>query len=79
MGFVHVFVGLVAAKADSSLYRSLVYVPRYVVWKLAVYMNVIRDVRTQEWIRTTRESSSGVANIIATKKSINLETPIKEG
>ncbi|MBI4547788.1 MAG: glycosyltransferase family 2 protein [Ignavibacteriae bacterium] len=79
LGLIHVFVGLRAAKADRSLYRSFLYIPRYAVWKLGVYMNIVRDVRSQEWIRTTRESSTDIENVIATNKSINLHTPIKEG
>jgi hypothetical protein len=54
-GFLHMFVGLYAARADKSLYRALLNVPRYAMWKALVYAKLIRHGRTNEWIRTTRE------------------------
>jgi 1,2-diacylglycerol 3-beta-glucosyltransferase len=52
----HVVVGLYAAHVDRSLYKALLYVPHYGIWKLGVYWKVLRRTSTWgRWIRTTRE------------------------
>ncbi|MGH2567367.1 MAG: glycosyltransferase family 2 protein, partial [Bacteroidota bacterium] len=43
LGLVHVFVGLLAARAHRSLYKALFYVPRYAVWKLLLYLKIINN------------------------------------
>lgn len=55
LGLLHVFVGLYAARADRSLYRTLLHLPRYVIWKLLLYLRLAQERKTMEWIRTTRE------------------------
>ena len=56
-GVAHMGVGLYAARADVSLYRSLLHIPRYVLWKLFLYARLtFRRKNSGEWIRTTRES-----------------------
>ena len=55
LGLLHVFVGLYAARADRSLYRTLLHLPRYVMWKLLLYLRLARERKTKEWVRTTRE------------------------
>jgi len=54
-GFVHVFVGLYAAKADAMLYKAFFYIPRYAFWKLALYVGLVRGEKSTDWVRTTRE------------------------
>ncbi|HLX11507.1 MAG TPA: glycosyltransferase family 2 protein [Bacteroidota bacterium] len=55
---VHALAGLIAAKADSGLYASLVYVPRYALWKLKIYLSLLWKGVPDSWIRTTRETHS---------------------
>jgi len=58
LALVHLFVGLLAAGADSAMYQALLHVPRYAVWKALLYAKILRTRRTDEWVRTTRESPS---------------------
>ena len=55
LSFLHMFLGLYAARADKSLYRALLSLPRYVVWKATLYARLTWRGSTKEWIRTTRE------------------------
>jgi len=55
-GFCYLFVGLFAGGADMSLYRSLLKIPRYVVWKLKVYVRALVNGKEENWIRTIRDS-----------------------
>lgn len=52
---LHALIGFIAADADKTLYRSLLYVPRYIAWKLILYVKIVLKGRTTEWIRTARE------------------------
>jgi hypothetical protein len=54
-GAIHLLVGLCAAQADRELFKALLYVPRYGLWKLKLYFNVFFHGRTKEWIRTKRD------------------------
>lgn len=56
MGAMHLFIGLYAANADREVYKSLIYIPVYVFWKIKVYLKAIVSNGKQQWIRTTRES-----------------------
>ena len=62
LGFLHMFVGLYAARADWNLYRALFYLPRYTMWKTALALKLVRQDRTEEWIRTTREPVAAQEN-----------------
>ncbi len=53
----HLFVGLILARADASVYRSLLKIPRYALWKLGLYLRMMGGRRGDQWIRTTREKS----------------------
>jgi 1,2-diacylglycerol 3-beta-glucosyltransferase len=55
---VHVLVGLYAAEADRSLYKALLHIPRYALWKLGVYGKVLQRGSSRRWIRTARESTT---------------------
>jgi 1,2-diacylglycerol 3-beta-glucosyltransferase len=55
---VHVIAGLYAADADQLAYKALLYVPRYALWKLAVYTRILRRDQTNRWIRTSREGAA---------------------
>jgi len=54
-GISHIIVGLYAAKADKSLYKVFYYIPKYALWKIALYFKILQDDSKKDWIRTTRE------------------------
>jgi 1,2-diacylglycerol 3-beta-glucosyltransferase len=58
VGVIHVIGGLYAAGADPLLYRALLYVPRYAIWKMILYGKFLKSEQNEEWIRTPRESHS---------------------
>jgi cellulose synthase/poly-beta-1,6-N-acetylglucosamine synthase-like glycosyltransferase len=62
LGILHMFIGLLAAKADASLYRALLYIPRYALWKAALMLKLVKQDKTTEWIRTTREPAVAQGN-----------------
>ena len=49
----HVVVGLAVAGAPWRVYRSLVHVPRFVLWKIVVYLQALLPGQHQ-WTRTRR-------------------------
>ncbi|MCF7802587.1 MAG: glycosyltransferase family 2 protein [Candidatus Marinimicrobia bacterium] len=51
----HALVGFYAAGADPTLYQSLLYVPKYFLWKLKIYGKVLIKGASPEWVRTARE------------------------
>jgi len=55
LGFLHVLVGLIAARADWLLWKAVLYIPRYAIWKIMLYAKLIRKKPDQEWVRTTRD------------------------
>ncbi|MEX0648878.1 MAG: glycosyltransferase family 2 protein [Balneolaceae bacterium] len=55
MGILHLFVGLYAAGADRRIYRSILYIPIYVIWKIKVYAKAMITVSDGKWVRTKRE------------------------
>jgi len=63
---LHVFLGLAAARADRGLYRAMLFIPRYAVWKILLYLKLTRKRGTEEWVRTARDAvrngSSGAEN-----------------
>lgn len=56
LGGIHLFTGLYVSGADKDLYKSLLYIPMYVFWKVKVYLKVFISGREMTWIRTTRDS-----------------------
>ncbi len=56
LGLLHLFVGLYAAKADKEVYKSILYIPLYVLWKIKLYFKFATRDHEQQWIRTTRET-----------------------
>lgn len=54
-GVFHALFGFKAAEADRSMYKSLLYVPRYALWKLYIYLKVLIKGSSKEWVRTARE------------------------
>jgi cellulose synthase/poly-beta-1,6-N-acetylglucosamine synthase-like glycosyltransferase len=56
LGFTHLFFGLRLAQADASLYRALLHLPKYALWKLRVYGSMPGRWSKDVWARTARES-----------------------
>jgi 1,2-diacylglycerol 3-beta-glucosyltransferase len=55
LGIVHLFAGLAASGADRGQYAVLLSLPKFVLWKFALYLKLARGSRETSWIRTTRE------------------------
>ncbi|HUI65856.1 MAG TPA: glycosyltransferase [Bacteroidota bacterium] len=55
MGITHLVAGLSIAPADRSLYRALLQLPRYALWKVLVYSRMRGRWSKHVWTRTTRE------------------------
>jgi 1,2-diacylglycerol 3-beta-glucosyltransferase len=55
IGVLHVLIGLIVARADWLMFKALLQIPRYVIWKLLVYTKLLLGRRTDEWVRTTRD------------------------
>lgn len=56
LGIFYLFYGLRTAGADSTLYKSLLYIPRYIFWKIKVWLRSAITRRELNWIRTTRDN-----------------------
>lgn len=56
-GMVHLGAGLAAAR-DRSLVLTLMAVPRYVAWKIMLYLKLAGTKSSNEWVRTTRETDT---------------------
>lgn len=56
VGFFQLLAGLVIAGADKQLYKSLFYIPVYILWKIKVYIKTLFIGKEEGWIRTTRDS-----------------------
>lgn len=58
LGILHALLGLRSARVRRSTYRSLLYVPRYALWKMYIYFKILfLKGRDTEWVRTPREQS----------------------
>jgi len=55
MGVIHLIFGLKIAPSDRSLYRALLQLPRYALWKVVVYVRMPGRWSKNVWTRTTRE------------------------
>ena len=56
LGVAYFFVGLYVSGADKNLYKSILRIPYYIFWKIKLYLNVFRNGKTKEWVRTERDS-----------------------
>ncbi|MBI3005436.1 MAG: glycosyltransferase family 2 protein [Ignavibacteriales bacterium] len=59
LGIAYLIVGLRVARARGMLMKALLYFPRYILWKMKLYLKMLSTGRTTEWIRTTREMPGG--------------------
>jgi cellulose synthase/poly-beta-1,6-N-acetylglucosamine synthase-like glycosyltransferase len=55
LGVLHLLIGLYVAGADENLLRSLIYIPRYALWKVSIYARNLAHYDEKNWVRTTRE------------------------
>jgi cellulose synthase/poly-beta-1,6-N-acetylglucosamine synthase-like glycosyltransferase len=51
---LYIFIGLRLARLPLAAYRSLLFVPAYIVWKLWVYVAALVSAGDRRWVRTTR-------------------------
>ncbi len=56
IGFIHLLLGLKLVHADRDLYKSVLYIPIYVVWKVKVIIKALFSDKPKTWVRTSRES-----------------------
>ncbi len=56
-GVFHVIAGLWSAGADRHLYRAFLHLPRYAIWKIALYARHLRRTSGGEWVRTARDGA----------------------
>jgi 1,2-diacylglycerol 3-beta-glucosyltransferase len=58
LGLVHLFLGIYVS-GDAGLFRLLIHLPRFILWKLVLYLKLLlRRRRSTEWVRTTREGGA---------------------
>lgn len=51
---IYVFAGLAMARAPWSIYRSLLFAPAFVGWKLWLYVRLLVGIKPRAWVRTAR-------------------------
>lgn len=51
---VYLLVGLRLARAPRAVYRALLGVPRFLLWKLRLYLGVLSGDKEESWVRTGR-------------------------
>jgi cellulose synthase/poly-beta-1,6-N-acetylglucosamine synthase-like glycosyltransferase len=51
---VYIFVGLALAHAPSEVYKSLLFAPVYVAWKIWLYVRLLLGLKPRSWVRTAR-------------------------
>lgn len=56
IGLSQLLAGLFVANADKDLYKSLFYIPVYIVWKIKVYIKAFFIEKEETWVRTTRDA-----------------------
>lgn len=55
IGIAYLFIGLYVGGADRALYKSLLQLPIYIIWKLKVYLFAVKKGKEEKWIRTERD------------------------
>jgi cellulose synthase/poly-beta-1,6-N-acetylglucosamine synthase-like glycosyltransferase len=51
---VYIFTGLALARAPWSFYRSLLFTPVFLFWKLWLYARLLLGIKPDAWVRTSR-------------------------
>jgi 1,2-diacylglycerol 3-beta-glucosyltransferase len=52
--FFYILSGLLLVKAPASVYRSLLFAPFFVLWKIWIYIRLLLGRKPRNWIRTVR-------------------------
>ncbi len=55
LSIIHLLIGFKAADVDRDLYKALVHVPKYAIWKLMLYLKAFSNGKQENWVRTARE------------------------
>ncbi|WP_298819659.1 glycosyltransferase family 2 protein [Chloroflexus sp.] len=56
---IYILSGLFLVGAPWSVYRSLLFTPFYLVWKLWLYARLLLGIKPRDWIRTARNRAPG--------------------
>jgi cellulose synthase/poly-beta-1,6-N-acetylglucosamine synthase-like glycosyltransferase len=51
---IYIFSGLALAGAPSSVYKSLLFAPVFMAWKLVLYAKLLLGIKPRDWVRTAR-------------------------
>lgn len=51
---VYLFAGLKLAEAPTAVYKALLGVPKFIIWKIGLYLQVALGKGAQSWVRTER-------------------------
>ncbi|WP_322490182.1 glycosyltransferase family 2 protein [Chloroflexus sp.] len=54
---VYILSGLILVRAPWPIYRSLLFTPFFIVWKLWLYARLALGIKPRDWIRTARNRS----------------------
>lgn len=56
VGISYLFVGLYVAGANKELYKSLVRIPAYIIWKVKLYGKTFKKGKEVHWVKTKRDN-----------------------
>lgn len=51
---IYIFTGLALARAPWPVYRSLLFAPAFVIWKVWLYLRLLLGIKPRSWVRTAR-------------------------
>lgn len=51
---LYVFAGLIMAGAPREVYKSLIFAPAFLAWKLVLYARLLLGIKPRTWVRTAR-------------------------
>jgi cellulose synthase/poly-beta-1,6-N-acetylglucosamine synthase-like glycosyltransferase len=51
---IYIFTGLVLARAPWAVYKSLLFAPAFMGWKIWLYIRLLLGMKPGEWVRTAR-------------------------
>jgi cellulose synthase/poly-beta-1,6-N-acetylglucosamine synthase-like glycosyltransferase len=56
---IYLLAGLSLARAPLCVYKSLLFAPFYVAWKLLLYGRLLLGIKPRDWLRTARNQGPG--------------------
>lgn len=51
---LYVFAGLILSRAPREVYRSLIFAPAFIAWKVILYARLLLGMKPRAWVRTAR-------------------------